>query len=143
LAAPLTLCEEWNTTIASDVGVTEELVRSRRTIAVDDVDTNGQADLAVFLFDSPARRIAIYEPEPDTGNICVFNDMPIIGSSGPLTDNLTELILADLDTATVIIGPPKAYHVDSVIQPLAIIYAPPVHYDKLDGTIWDVSNRYP
>jgi len=38
-------------------------------------------------------------------------------------DNLTQLVLADLDTLTVTIGPPKAYHVDSVVQPLALIYA--------------------
>jgi len=140
LSAPLTLSEKGETNISGDWNV-EELARSRRLIAVDDITGDGQADLAVLSSQFP-NRIEIYEPCNPMNN-CTFDPMPQAGSWISGSDNLTQLVLADLDTLTVTIGPPKAYHVDSVIQPLAIIYAPPVHYDILDGDTADVSNRYP
>ena len=140
LAAPLTLSEKGETNISGDWNV-EGLARSRRLIAVDDITGDGQADLAVLSSQYPAR-IEIYEP-CDAINNCTFDPMPQAGSWNSSSDNPTQLVLADLDTLTVTIAPPMAYHVDSVVQPLALIYAPPVHYDILDGTTWDVSKRYP
>jgi len=139
LSAPLTLCQKWEADI-SEFWSVEGLARSRRLIAVDDVTGNGQADLAVLCSQSVAPGIRIYEPVPDA--LCTFSSMPA-PEDWISSDNLTHLVLADLDTLTVTIGPPMTYHVDSVVQPLAIIYAPPVHYDTLNDTTWDVSNRYP
>jgi hypothetical protein len=71
-----------------------------------------------------------------------FNEIPIVNSSSASRD-MSELILADLDTLTLTVGPPHAYRVDSVLQLLAVVNAPPTHYDILNDTVWDVSNRYP
>jgi hypothetical protein len=56
---------------------------------------------------------------------------------------ITDIITTNLDTATIELGAPTYYELDSIVQPLVILQAPPVHYDILDDTTWDVSNRYP
>ena len=143
LSPPLTLCQKWNENISQFWSI-EGLARSRRLIAIGDITGNGQPDMAVLCAQSSNnRRIYVYEPTVDALNNCTFASMPYPETWDSWSDNMTALVLADLDTTTVTIGPPRAYHVDSLIQATAIIYAPPVHYDILNDTTWDVSNRYP
>jgi len=139
-ASPLTLSERGETNL-SGYWTDSELARSRRLIAIDDITGDGQADLVVLTSKSLNSRIEIYEP-CDIFDDCTFDPMPQAGSWDSGSVNLTQLVLADLDTLTAIIGPPKAYHIDSVLQPLAIINAPPVHYDYIDDSICDISKRY-
>ncbi len=141
-ASPLTLSEKGETEISGDWNV-EELARSRRLIAVDDITGDGQADLAVLSSQYPAR-IEIYEP-CDAMNNCTFDPMPQAGSWNSGSVNLTQLVLANLDTATIELGAPSYHNIDSIIQPLVVLNVPPVHvdYDAVGDTIWDVSERYP
>ena len=143
LSYPPVLCLIWDTTISDAAGTAEVLSRSRRTVATGDFTGEGQPDVALLIDDNDNSRIQVYEPYPDTSSTCAMDSVIMKGSWATATDNMSELVLADIDTFTVTIGPPRAYHIDSVIQPLAIINAPPAHYDILDDTVWDVSNRYP
>jgi hypothetical protein len=138
--SPLMLSERGETILAG-YRTNSELARSRRLIAIDDITGDGQADLAMLSSQLPGR-IEIYEP-CDIVEFCWFNPMSQTASWNSSSVNLTQLVLADLDTVTTTLGPPTAYHVDSVLQPLAIINAPPVHYDILDGDTADISRRYP
>ena len=143
LSYPPELCLIWDTTIADAAGTAEVLCRSRRTVATGDFTGEGQPDVALLINDNGVSQIQVYEPYPDTSSTCAMDSVIMRGSWATATDNMSELVLADIDTVTVTIGPPRVYHIDSVIQPLAIINAPPVHYDILDDTTWDVSERYP
>jgi len=143
MAYPPELCLIWDTTISSVPGSAEELSRGRRFITTGNFTGDGHSDVVFLVNDTGVSRIHVYEPYPDTSSTCDMDSVILRGSWAITADNISELVLADIDTCTVTIGPPRVYHVDSVIQPLVIVNAPPVHYDILDDTTWDVSNRYP
>ncbi len=125
------------------IGGSQNLCWSPRTMAISDVTGEGRPDLTLLMVDSVVATIAVYQPYPDTASTCTMDSVNFVGKWGSELIPPTELIVADIDTATVTVGTPNIYRVNDIVQPLAIINAPPVHYDILNDTTWDVSNRYP
>jgi len=144
-AAPM-ICGTQDTVVIASIGsdVTPlDLYTGRRSLALGKVTGEGETELAMLLSDnSGSTRLGVFGLYPDALSGCGLDSVIMKGDGVITADNLSELVLADLDSATVTIGSPRAYHIDSVVQPLAIVNAPPVHYDLLSDTIWDVSRRY-
>jgi hypothetical protein len=124
---------------------------SRRTIAVGDFvdDDNNYKDLVLLRTDpnpANANNILVFVIDTSVLAPCSSPAGPDLDSIAGWTDTsgiITDLITANLDTATIELRAPSYYNVDSIIQPLVILNVPPIHYDILDDTTWDVSNRYP
>jgi hypothetical protein len=68
------------------------------------------------------------------------NEMPV-----PADDGLRHyaIALGDFDGDRIRLGAPVHYRRTGVMQPTVILYTPPVHYDILDGTAFDLSGCYP
>jgi hypothetical protein len=41
------------------------------------------------------------------------------------------------------LGSPVHYRLNSILQPSVVLYAPPIHYDILNSTVYDLSDCYP
>jgi hypothetical protein len=122
----------------------DDVYAGHRTMAVADVTGDGWVDLAMLLSDnSNPTEIEVLELYPDTTANCSLDSIIEKGTWATESDNISELVLANLDTATLELRAPNYYNIDSIIQPLVILNVPPVHYDILDDTTWDVSRRYP
>ncbi|MEW5922673.1 MAG: dockerin type I repeat-containing protein [Candidatus Zixiibacteriota bacterium] len=119
---------EWNIDFALS-----DICTSRRSMVMGNVSGDSVTDLALlFLDNSGAKRIESLNA----------NDLAT-SSSRSDTANMSALVFADLDAATIWLGPPTYFHMDSIVQPLVVLNVPPVHFDVLEDTVWDVSNRYP
>ncbi len=124
---------------------------SRRTMAVGNFtdDADDFKDLLMLVSDTiDANSLIIHTWEIDSTVLIPCGDpgesnLPFVAGWSDSTITITELITVNLDTATIELGTPTYDNIDSVIQPLVILNVPPVHYDKLGDSTWDVSNRYP
>ncbi len=63
---------------------------------------------------------------------------------GASTEGLYKYSLAagDLDGDRVRLGAPEYHQVTEIVQPLVILNAPPIHFDKIDGTIYDINGCF-
>lgn len=52
------------------------------------------------------------------------------------------LALGDFDGSDLTLGTPTYFHVDSVVQPLVILNAPPVHFDVFNDTSYDICDVF-
>ncbi len=121
-----------------------DMFSGRRTVALGEVTGDGWTDLTMLLSNNTgAPKIEVFGIYPDTESVCALDSMVFLDALETGLNGLSELVLADMDTMTVTLGPPISFTIDSIVQPLALIYAPPVHYDILNGTTWDISRRYP
>jgi len=115
----------------------------RRTMALGDVTGEGQVDLAMLLSDNTDTiRIEVMELYADAIDGCVVDSLIPKGSWATDSDNLSELVLADLDTVTIWLGKPTYYHKTDILQPLVVLNTPPIHFDVLKDTVWDINFRY-
>jgi hypothetical protein len=53
------------------------------------------------------------------------------------------IALGDFTGERTWLGSPVHYRLNSILQPSVILYAPPVHYDILNSTVYDLSGCYP
>jgi len=53
------------------------------------------------------------------------------------------IALGDFNGERTWLGTPAHYRLNSIMQPSVILYAPPVHYDILNSTVYDLSGCYP
>ncbi len=67
------------------------------------------------------------------------NDHP-----GAFTAGLYKYSLAagDFDGDRVRLGEPEYHQITEIVQPLVILNAPPIHFDKINGTIYDINGCY-
>lgn len=124
---------------------------SRRTMAVGNFvdDTDGYMDLILLVTDTvDANSTIIQAWEIDTTVLIPCgsagsSDFVFAAAWEDTLQTITELVTANLDTATIELGTPNHYTVDSIIQPIVVLNVPPVHYDIVNGDTMDVSERYP
>ena len=53
------------------------------------------------------------------------------------------IALGDFDGDRVRLGDPTHYHRSGVMQPEVVLYTPPIHFDIINGTTYDLSGCYP
>ncbi len=138
-----------NATLAGSNWGQDGLFGSRHVLAVADITGDEPAgdgikpdEAVVLVCDSNTFFLKAFEMHPDS----LYDwsrSAPLIASYELLEDEATELIPANLDTATIELRTPNYYSIDSIIQPLVVLNVPPVHYDIIDDTVWDLSGRYP
>ena len=63
-------------------------------------------------------------------------------SSNPGFRRHYSLALGDFDGSDLTLGTPTYFHVDSVVQPLVILNAPPVHFDIFNDTSYDICDVF-
>jgi hypothetical protein len=65
----------------------------------------------------------------------------------PIPTNFNErkyaIALGDFDGDRVRLGDPVHFRRSGVMQPTVVLYTPPIHYDIINGTEYDLSNCYP
>lgn len=69
-----------------------------------------------------------------------LNELPILASSGR---RRFAIALGDIDGDRKRLGPPVHYRRTGVMQPTVVLYTPPVHYDRFDTTVLDLSGCFP
>ncbi|MCP4569264.1 MAG: hypothetical protein GY841_16945, partial [FCB group bacterium] len=148
-SATFTGCHRAGNYAASNVWGNDGLFGSRRTMSVGDFvdDDSGYKDLLLLVSDTVNAIGTIVQAwEVDTTVLleCAGgSNLPYIAAWTDTLETITELITAQLDTTTIELRTPTFYHVDSINQPLVVLNTPPVHYDVIDDSIYDVSKRYP
>jgi len=58
-------------------------------------------------------------------------------------ERIYAIALGDFDGDRVRIGDPAHYRRSGVMQPEVVLYTPPIHYDIINGTTYDLSGCYP
>jgi hypothetical protein len=72
----------------------------------------------------------------------VSNFMPEGFNSNPEFRRHYSLALGDFSGSSLRLGQPTYFHVDSIVQPLVILNAPPVHFDVFNDTSYDICNVF-
>ena len=119
-------------------------------LQVDDMDGDGKAEV-IF-----AGSFVDLEPNGTQHlSLRVFGidenlNFVVVGSRSsefPVDNNLDyrhyAIALGDFDADRVHLGRPVHYRRTGVLQPSVVVNAPPVHYDVLDGTPYDLSGCFP
>jgi len=123
---------------------------SNRFFAVDDMDADGNAEIIlvgstdelepsgeqyftfrVFSLDESLTPRLIAER---------FRELPI---SNELDVRHFAIAMGDFDADRMRLGEPVHYSRRGVLQPSVVLNSPPVHYDILDGTSYDLSGCFP
>src|SRR5690606_39845932 len=52
------------------------------------------------------------------------------------------IALGDLDGDRVRLGTPTRYQITDILQPMVILNAPPIHFDIINGTAYDLNKCY-
>jgi hypothetical protein len=99
------------------------------------------ADTAISSLGLSKTRLEIYEAMALQDSTCGALQIPL-RDTWTSSDQLTHLVAADLDTLTLVVGPPVYHRKTGIVQPLVVLGAPPVHYDVIRDTVWDVNFRY-
>jgi hypothetical protein len=129
--------------LVNGIGANSDIHGSRRTMAVGDVRGEGQTDLSLLFANRDTTTMALYGLYSDSDIVCTMDSVTTVAMYEDTSDQLTELVTADLDTGTITVGPPMFYRKTDMLQPLVVLNAPPSHYDVIDDTTWDVNLRYP
>ncbi len=70
-----------------------------------------------------------------------FDDIDFEGSFAIPVDQSRRIEIADFD-GDIRLGVPRQYRITEILQPLVVLNAPPIHFDILNGNIYDVCLSY-
>lgn len=106
-------------------------------VAYDDLsDGEGGFHLMVFSVDSTFEQTLIGEIQHDEDN-------PINGTDPPqYSFRPYSIAMGNFDGMGYTIGEPSHHVATEVAQPIVVLNAPPVHFDVLDGTTYDLNTCY-
>lgn len=120
-------------------------------VAVDDMDLDQSSEIVVaksFKDNEPNGlqhfEIYVYVVDSTLTNYTLkarrTNEEPI-----PTSNNLRNYAIAmgDFDGDRVRLGNPVHFRRSGVMQPEVVLYTPPIHYDIINGTTYDLSGCYP
>jgi hypothetical protein len=96
----------------------------------------GTTEMAIFSIDTISTdTIAFLDPDP-SHNIPFSNSVNI---------EITSFLAGDFDLKNAevyFIGTPEVIPVSALEQPIVILNSPPVHFDVLEGTVYDLCNAF-
>ena len=55
----------------------------------------------------------------------------------------SQIVMGDFDGGGLSLGKPKYFRKSTIQQPLVILNAPPIHFDVIDGAVYDLNGCYP
>ena len=114
---------------------------------VRDMDADGQAEVvSVGSVSGSDHYLTMRVTAVDTS----FNSKTLVASrqneefkSGNFSDRHFAMALGDFDADRKWLGMPVAYRRTGVMRPTVVLNTPPVHYDILGGTVYDLSDCFP
>ncbi|MCB9211727.1 MAG: hypothetical protein H6609_20380, partial [Ignavibacteriales bacterium] len=89
--------------------------------------------------------VKVFEPSVDaSGDILdlIERASMIIDVPEGNADFYWGLTAGDFDGGSITLGKPKYFNATDIVQPLVILNAPPVHFDKIGENIFDVNNNF-
>lgn len=119
---------------------TSDFSQLHRTVALTDVDIADSDSLFMEFVTVDNSTISVWQNRTDT------DDFSIEGNSGEQTASVAgpglAVAVGDFDGDAVRLGPPTRQTVTDITQPLVVLNAPPIHFDVIDGTIYDINECY-
>jgi hypothetical protein len=88
-------------------------------------------------------RIWVYQPVIEAGEITGISSLATLTTevNGDSTSSCV-IALGDFNGDAVRLGKPRLFSRESVVQPTVILNAPPVHFDIINDTPYDISSSY-
>ncbi len=122
---------------------------SNRNIAVEDL--NAGPEISEWLPEiivanhnlSGDPCIQVYIPQLDTANNITGVQNVFTLLDDDFNFNPVAVTLGDIDGDAIKLGPPRHFVLDSIIQPLIILNAPPTHFDVIGTDTCDINACYP
>lgn len=119
---------------------TSEGRQYHRAVALTDVDISDSDSLRMEVVTLDESGIKVWQNSTDT------NDFNIGGTGSEFTASIPVFGIAmatgDFDGDAVRLGPPTRQTVTDITQPLVVLNAPPIHYDIIDGTVYDINECF-
>ncbi len=127
---------------------------SRHNLVIADIDTgftgfNGLPEIIVYegiyfnYYPYWKDRLSVFEAELDSNGAVLALNLKA------MRDNFEDagfypdiMIAANLDMDDIHLGTPKRFQKTDIVQPIVVLNAPPIHYDILDGTPFDLCSAY-
>jgi len=111
-----------------------------RAVALTDVDISDSDSLRMEAVTMGNSGTKVWQNSTDT------DDFNIGGTGSDFTANILinglAMATGDFDGDAVRLGPPTRQTVTDITQPLVVLNAPPVHFDILDGTVYDINKCF-
>jgi hypothetical protein len=120
-----------------------------KSLAIADMNLDGDREIVWFSNDcTGGGTIGMESPEPDfTGASMGWNGSGIVPTGAeiePFGSSLykSSMAVGDFDGDRARLGKPKYFSKSKIVQPLVALNAPPIHFDSIDGNIYDVSSCF-
>ena len=121
------------TVALTDVDITES--DSMRTeVVIADIVNTGEGRFV---------RVRIHQNQPAEDGFDL-NSQPDVEYRERISLNPENMVMAvgDFDGDAVRLGPPTRQTRSDIVQPLVILNAPPIHFDVIDGQVYDINKCY-
>ena len=101
-----------------------------------------KSDIVTFSYESGHYQLHDYQAQPRQSS--AYYNNPTASINGPLDFSYYHwvMVAGDLNADAVHLGAPKRTTVHNIVQPLVILNAPPIHYDILNDTTYDVNGCF-
>ncbi|MGF1669563.1 MAG: hypothetical protein ACFCU6_03875, partial [Balneolaceae bacterium] len=111
-----------------------------RAVALTDVDISDSNSLRMEVVTLDNSGTKVWQNSTDT------DDFNIGGTGSEFTASIPigglAMAVGDFDGDAVRLGPPTRQTVTDITQPLVVLNAPPIHFDILDGTAYDINKCF-
>ncbi len=118
--------------------------RFHRTVSIADLDITNSDSLRyeVVSIDNEGLKVWQNNPENDAGDDGI--DLGNNSSDYVAIEPITSIAVAtgDFDGDAVRLGQPTVQTVNDIVQPLVILNAPPIHFDVIDETSFDINKCF-
>jgi len=119
---------------------TSENRQYHRAIALTDVDISDSDSLRMEAITLDDNGIKVWQNSTDT------DDFNIAGTGSEFTASAAigglAMTTGDFDGDAVRLGSPVRQTVTDITQPLVVLNAPPIHFDIIDGTTYDINECF-
>lgn len=129
--------------------------RNNRTVVITDLDASlGQDEWHKEVvvvdkvesgeFSEPAVQLFVYEAKTDLGGTLSLSQRAFYQEQSIALENSSPIavVTGNFEGDGMRLGTPRKYRETGVFQPLVVVNAPPVHFDKLGGQLFDISNCF-
>lgn len=116
---------------------TSEDQRFHRTVALTDVDLGDTDSLRTEFVIMDNQGLHVYQSQPAADGLDLENDPTATIVRGGMV-----MIVGDFDGDAVRLGPPTRQTRSDITQPLVVLNAPPIHFDIIDGQVYDLGQCF-
>ncbi len=116
---------------------------SHRTIALTDMDLSDSGNFRMEIATAGLFEMLVYQNTRDDDEYNIgWPTTRIEPEAGVEYGSFYALAAGDFDGDAVRLGPPSRQTVTNITQPLVVLNAPPIHYDIIDGEIYDINKCF-